>query len=50
MKAVNLGGAVKSSWTRASRFAAGLLGLATREGVSALRSAIQSLEDTIAAS
>jgi hypothetical protein len=48
MKAVSLGGAVKSELDRASRFAAGLLGLATQEEVSALRSTIQSLEDTIA--
>jgi len=48
MKAVSLGGSVKSELDRASRFAAGLLGLATQEEVSALRSTIQTLEDTVA--
>jgi hypothetical protein len=48
MKAVSLGGSVKSELDRASRFAAGLFGLATQEEVSALRSTIQTLEDTIA--
>jgi hypothetical protein len=48
MKAVSLGGSVKSELDRASRFAAGLFGLATQEEVSALRSTIQSLEDTVA--
>jgi hypothetical protein len=48
MKAVSLGGTVKSELDRASRFAAGLLGLATQEEVSALRSTIQTLEDTVA--
>jgi len=48
MKAVSLGGAVKTEIDRASRFAAGLFGLATQEEVSALRSTIQTLEDTVA--
>jgi hypothetical protein len=48
MKAVSLGGSVKSELDRASRFAAGLFGLATQEEVSALRSTIQTLEDTVA--
>jgi hypothetical protein len=48
MKAVSLGGTVKAEIDRASRFAAGLFGLATQEEVSALRSTIQSLEDTVA--
>ena len=48
MKAVSLGGSVKTELDRASRFAAGLFGLATQEEVSALRSTIQSLEDTVA--
>jgi hypothetical protein len=47
MKAVSLGGTVKAELDRASRFAAGLLGLATQEEVSALRSTIQTLEDTV---
>jgi hypothetical protein len=48
MRAVSLGGSVKAELDRASRFAAGLLGLATQEEVSALRSTIQTLEDTVA--
>jgi hypothetical protein len=48
MKAVSFGGSVKSELDRASRFAAGLFGLATQEEVSALRSTIQTLEDTVA--
>ena len=48
MKAVSLGGTVKTELDRASRFAAGLFGLATQEEVSALRSTIQTLEDTVA--
>jgi hypothetical protein len=48
MKAVKVGGTVKSELDRASRFAAGLFGLATQEEVSALRSTIQTLEDTVA--
>jgi hypothetical protein len=48
MKAVSLGGTVKTELDRASRFAAGLLGLATQEEVSVLRSTIQTLEDTVA--
>ena len=48
MKAVGLGGAIKTELDRASRFAAGLFGLATQEEVSALRSTVQSLEDNLA--
>lgn len=48
MRAVGLGGSVKTELDRASRFAAGLFGLATQEEVSALRSTVQSLEDTLA--
>jgi hypothetical protein len=48
MKAVGFGGSVKAELDRASRFAAGLLGLATQEEVSALRTTIQSLEDNLA--
>ncbi len=47
MKAVGFGGSVKAELDRASRFAAGLLGLATQEEVSALRTTIQSLEDNL---
>jgi hypothetical protein len=48
MKAVGVGGAIKAELDRATRFAAGLFGLATQEEVSALRSTVQSLEDTLA--
>jgi hypothetical protein len=48
MKAVGFGGTIKAELDRASRFAAGLLGLATQEEVSVLRSTIQSLEDNLA--
>jgi hypothetical protein len=48
MKAVGLGGAVKAEVDRATRFAASLLGLATQDEVSALRSSVQSLEDNLA--
>ena len=48
MKAMSLGGAVKSEMDRATRFAAGVLGLATQEEVSALRSTVQTLEDELA--
>jgi hypothetical protein len=48
MKAVGVGGSIKAELDRASRFAAGLFGLATQEEVSALRSTIQTLEDNLA--
>jgi hypothetical protein len=48
MKAVSVGGNVRSELDRASRFAAGLLGFATQEEVSTLRSTIQTLEDQVA--
>ena len=48
MKALSLGGSVKSEITKATRLAAGVLGIATEEEVSALRSTIQTLEDTVA--
>jgi len=48
MKAVGIGGTVKAELDRATRFAAGLLGFATQEEVSALRSTVQSLEDSLA--
>jgi hypothetical protein len=48
MKAMSVGGSVKAELDRASRFAAGLLGFATQEEVSTLRSTIQTLEDHIA--
>ena len=49
MKAVGFGSTVKAELDRASRFAAGLFGLATQEEVSALRSSVQSLEDNLTA-
>jgi hypothetical protein len=48
MRAMSVGGTMKAELDRASRFAAGLLGFATQEEVSTLRSTIQSLEDQIA--
>jgi hypothetical protein len=48
MKAMSLGGSVKAEIDKASRFAAGMLGLATQEEVTALRTTIQTLEDTVA--
>jgi hypothetical protein len=48
MKAVSLGGNVRAEIDRASRFAAGVLGFATQEEVSTLRSTIQTLEDQLA--
>jgi hypothetical protein len=48
MKAMNLGGSVKAEMDKATRFAAGMFGFATQEEVTALRSTVQTLEDTIA--
>ena len=48
MKAVGVGGSIKAELDRATRFAAGVLGFATQEEVSALRSTIQTLEDNLA--
>ena len=48
MRAMSVGGTMKAELDRASRFAAGILGFATQEEVSTLRSTIQSLEDQIA--
>jgi hypothetical protein len=48
MRAVGVGGSIKAELDRATRFAAGLLGFATQEEVSALRSTIQTLEDNLA--
>lgn len=48
MKAMSLGGAVKSNMDKAGRFAAGVFGLATQEEVANLRATIQMLEDTLA--
>jgi hypothetical protein len=49
MKAMSVGGSIKTELDKAGRFAAGMFGLATQEEVSQLRSTIQSLEDTVAA-
>jgi hypothetical protein len=48
MRAVGVGGSIKAELDRATRFAAGLLGFATQEEVSALRSTVQTLEDNLA--
>jgi hypothetical protein len=48
MKAMSLGGAVKTNMDKAGRLAAGVFGLATQEEVANLRHTIQSLEDTVA--
>jgi hypothetical protein len=48
MRAMSVGGNVKAELDRASRFAAGVLGFATQEEVSNLRSTIQTLEDQLA--
>ena len=48
MRAMSVGGNVKAELDRASRFAAGVLGFATQEEVSNLRSTIQTLEDRLA--
>jgi hypothetical protein len=48
MRAMSVGGSMKAELDRASRFAAGLLGFATQEEVSALRSTIHTLEDQLA--
>jgi hypothetical protein len=48
MKAVGFGGSIKAELDRASRFAAGLFGLATQEEVAALRSTVQTLEENLA--
>ena len=49
MKAMSLGGAVKTNMDKAGRLAAGVFGLATQEEVSELRSTVQSLEDNLTA-
>jgi hypothetical protein len=48
MKAMSLGGAVKTNMDKAGRLAAGVFGLATQEEVATLRHTIQTLEDTVA--
>jgi hypothetical protein len=48
MKAMSVGGAVKSNLDKAGRLAAGALGLATHEEMVSLRNTIQQLEDQVA--
>lgn len=48
MKAMSLGGAMKTNMDKAGRFAAGVFGLATQDEVATLRATIQTLEDTVA--
>ncbi len=48
MKAMTVGGAVKTNLDKAGRLAAGAFGLATHEEVANLRSTIQQLEDQVA--
>jgi hypothetical protein len=47
MRAMSVGGTVKTELDRATRFAAGVLGFATQEEVSTLRSHVQTLEDQL---
>jgi hypothetical protein len=49
MKALSVGGNVKTELTKATRLAAGVFGIATEEELTALRTTIQNLEDTVAA-
>jgi len=48
MKAMSVGGAVKTNLDKAGRLAAGTFGLATHEEVTTLRTTIQQLEDQLA--
>jgi hypothetical protein len=48
MKAMSLGGALKTGMDKAGGIAAGVFGLATHEEIANLRSTIQHLEDTVA--
>jgi hypothetical protein len=48
MKAMSVGGAVKSNLDKAGRVAAGAFGLATHDEVVTLRTTIQHLEDQLA--
>jgi hypothetical protein len=47
MKALSLGGTLKSGMDRAGGVAAGVLGLTTQQEVANLRATIQQLEDTV---
>lgn len=48
MKAMSMGGVVKTNLDKAGRVAAGAFGLATHEEVANLRTTIQQLEDQLA--
>jgi hypothetical protein len=48
MKAMSMGGVLKSNLDKAGRVAAGTFGLATHEEVANLRTTIQQLEDQLA--
>jgi hypothetical protein len=48
MKAMSLGGAMKTNMDKAGRLAAGVFGLATQDEVANLRQTIQTLEDQVA--
>jgi hypothetical protein len=48
MKAMTVGGAVKTNLDKAGRLAAGTFGLATHEEIANLRTTIQQLEDQVA--
>ena len=48
MKAMSVGGAVKTNMDKCGRFAAGVFGLATQDEVANLRHTIQTLEDQVA--
>lgn len=48
MKALSVGGNVKTELTKATRLAASVFGIATEEEVATLRTTIQNLEDTVA--
>lgn len=47
MKALSMGGTLKSGMDRAGGLAAGVLGLATQQEVANLRATIAQLEDTV---
>ena len=48
MRALSLGGSVKTEIGKATRVAASVFGIATEDEISALRSTVQTLEDTVA--
>ena len=48
MKALSVGGNVKTELTKATRLAAGVFGIATEDEVATLRTTIRNLEDTVA--